>query len=289
MRALVIVYLLAVAVTWAGSQNGVESAGLPAFAWCALLAFGLQWLAFLPAYLRQTEIFYDLTGSITFVSTVSLALYLSPERDARSLLLAGCVTVWALRLGSFLFARILADGSDSRFDRIKPHPLRFFTTWSLQGLWVLLTAGCALAAITASHRSALGALEALGALLWLLGLCIETAADHQKRAFRRRSGGDTFISEGLWSLSRHPNYFGEILLWTGVALMALPALRGWQLATLVSPLFVYLLLTRVSGIVLLEKKADARWGGRPGYEAYKANTPLLVPRLSRLTDTGETK
>ena len=189
------------------------------------------------------------------------------------------VFVWAARLGSFLFARIREDGSDSRFDQIKPNPLRFFITWSLQGLWVLLTAACALAAITSSARVPLGLLAGIGIALWLAGFVIEVIADRQKRVFRSRAGSGEYITTGLWSRSRHPNYFGEILLWCGIAVLAFPALHGWQLATLISPVFVYMLLTRVSGVPLLEKKADKKWGGQPEYEAYKANTPVLVPRL----------
>jgi steroid 5-alpha reductase family enzyme len=278
MKALSVVYLLAIAMAWAGSQGGTAAAGFPVFAWCALLAFALQWLAYIPAYLRQTERFYDLTGSITYVSGTLLAVALSGAMDDRSLLLAGFILVWAARLGSFLFKRISEDGSDSRFDKIKPDPLRFFVTWSLQGLWVLITAGCAWAAIT-SAPVPLSAVDGLGIALWLCGFAIEVIADRQKRRFRAEAGPEAFIQSGLWARSRHPNYFGEIMLWFGIALLALPALQGWQLATLVSPLFVYLLLTRVSGIPLLEKKADRKWGGRDDYEAYKASTPLLVPRL----------
>ena len=151
MIPLIVVYILAVAMTWAGSQGGVWFGSLPVFALCALLAFGLQWLAFIPAYLKQTELFYDLTGSLGFIGATLLALFLADTLDARSSLLAACVLIWAVRLGSFLFVRILRDGSDYRFDRIKPDTLRFFLTWSLQGLWILLTAGCALAAITATE------------------------------------------------------------------------------------------------------------------------------------------
>ena len=75
--------------------------------------------------------------------------------------------------------------------------------------------------------------------------------------------------------SRHPNYCGEILLWTGIAFIALPALSGWSLATLISPVFVYVLLTRISGIPLLETRSDAKWGDDPEYRAYKQRTPVL--------------
>jgi steroid 5-alpha reductase family enzyme len=239
----------------------------------------MQWLAFVPAYLKQTEAFYDLTGSLTFICCTLLALVLSAQFDLRSVLLAIFITVWAARLGSFLFLRIHQDGSDDRFDRIKPDSMRFFMTWSLQGLWVLLTAGAALAAITSTEHVALSATDLLGAALWLAGFAIEVIADRQKREFRRSSGRGQFITTGLWSRSRHPNYFGEIVLWLGVALLALPALSGWQLVTMISPVFVFVLLTKISGIPLLERKADRKWGGQPMYESYKAKTPVLFPRL----------
>jgi len=261
----------------AGSHSGSVYLGLPVFAWCVLLAFGLQWLAFIPAYLRQTEKFYDLTGSLSYISVVFVAVLMSGHTDSRSLLLAALIIIWALRLGSFLFLRILADGSDSRFDKIKPRPISFLATWSLQGLWVSMTAGCALAAITTDTVKPLTLLDLIGIVLWLLGFALEVIADRQKRRFRQLHGSGQFITTGLWSRSRHPNYLGEIMLWLGVALLAAPALQGWQWVTAISPLFVYLLLTRVSGIPLLERKSDQKWGDDPQYLAYEAKVPVLVP------------
>ncbi|MEM1110384.1 MAG: DUF1295 domain-containing protein [Pseudomonadota bacterium] len=273
-----LVYLLALGATWAGSDGTITVAGLSVFAWCALLAFSLQWLAFIPAYLKQTEVYYDLTGSLTFISTVMLALLLSQNLDSRSILLASCIILWAARLGSFLFRRIRQDGADSRFERIKPDPRRFFLTWSLQGLWVVLTAGCAWAAMTSERSVALSLIELLGFALWLAGWLLEVVADRQKRFFRTTYGSEGFINSGVWRFCRHPNYLGEIILWFGIALIALPALQGWQHVSLISPLFVAVLLTRVSGIPLLERKADRKWGGQADYEAYKRSTPTLIPR-----------
>ncbi|HEY7775263.1 MAG TPA: DUF1295 domain-containing protein [Kineobactrum sp.] len=275
----IIVLLLAAAIAFAGSDGGVRHQGWPVFALCAALAFAVQWLAFVPAYLRQTEKYYDLTGSATYLAVVWLAVGLGGTHDTRSLLLAACISLWALRLGSFLFHRVHQDGGDSRFDKIKPVPSRFLFTWTLQGLWVLITAGCALAAITSGSEQPLGTLGLAGVVVWAGGFLIEVVADRQKRVFRQAHGSEQFISCGLWARSRHPNYFGEIVLWCGIALIALPALSGWQWLTLISPVFVFLLLTRVSGVPLLERKADQRWGDNPDYQRYKANTPALVPRL----------
>lgn len=280
--AVPVVVLIAALVAVAGSQGGSTAGGFPVFALCVILAFAIQWLAFVPAYLLQTERFFDLTGSLTYIAVAVVALLLSSSVDARSVLLVAMVVIWAARLGSYLFLRIRKAGADSRFDEIKPSFPRFLNTWTLQGLWVTLTLSAALAAITASERVSLGTVTAIGIVVWVVGIGLEATADAQKSRFRADPANKgRFIRGGLWSWSRHPNYFGEILLWVGVAIVALPVLRGWQWVTLISPVFVFLLLTRVSGVPLLEKSADKRWGGEPEYEAYKARTSILLPRPPR--------
>jgi steroid 5-alpha reductase family enzyme len=272
------ILLVATLLALAGSEGGHRALGVPVFALCGVVCFALNWLAFVPSFAARTERYYDLTGTLTYLLVVALALAFG-NRDARSLLLGLLVAVWALRLGSFLFARILREGADRRFDALKQDALRFLMAWTLQGLWVFLTAASALAAMTTAAPAPLDPLAALGAAVWVAGFAIEVAADRQKAAFRADPRNrDRFVATGLWAWSRHPNYFGEILLWTGVALAAVPSLSGWSLATLVSPLFVYVLLTRVSGIPLLEARSDAKWGQDSDYQAYRARTPVLWPR-----------
>lgn len=279
LAILPIALALAFGLAWAGSQGGARVGGLPLFALCVDLAIVSQWIAFVPAYLGRTERFYDLTGSLTYLTVTAVALWRGPDPDTRSWLLAALVAVWAARLGSFLFRRILAEGSDRRFDEIKTSFVRFFVAWTLQGVWVALTMGAALAALTTDRSVPLGMVGAMGLALWVVGFGIEVVADGQKRRFRSRpENADRFIASGLWAWSRHPNYFGEIVLWVGVAVIAFPVLAGWQYVTLVSPVFVTLLLTKVSGVPMLEARADQKWGGDPEYEAYKASTPVLVPR-----------
>ena len=271
-----VVVLAGCFLAFAGSQGSVLAGELPAFAVCVALAFIIQWIAFIPAYALQTEKFFDLTGSVTYVVTLVAALILG-EGDPRSMLLALLIAIWAVRLGSFLFSRIHADGSDRRFDRIKPSFSMFLMTWTLQGLWVSLTAACALAAMTSIATEPLGIFAITGGLVWLLGFAIEVVADNQKRRFRaREENKDAFITSGLWAWSRHPNYFGEITLWIGIAVIALPVLSGWQLVTLVSPVFVYVLLTRISGVRMLEARADRTWGEDATYQAYKGATPPIM-------------
>jgi steroid 5-alpha reductase family enzyme len=276
--ALPIIILVGLGLALAGSQGGASVAGVPVFALAVALAFVIQWVAFIPAYLKQTEKFFDLTGSLTFISVVVLAAALSPEVDARSWLLLGMVVVWAARLGSFLFRRIHAAGEDRRFREIKPSISRFLLTWTLQGIWVSFSLAAALAAITSETRLPLDAFALVGLLVWVFGFGFEVLADTQKSRFKADpANAGKFIHTGLWSWSRHPNYFGEIVLWVGVAIVALPILQGWQWVTLISPVFIALLLTRISGIPMLERRADEKWGGQADYEAYKASTSILVP------------
>ncbi len=270
--------LLGAGLAAAGSQGGYAVAGIPIYALCVAAAFLIQWIAFIPAWLKRTEKFYDLTGGITYITVTLLAALSTPNLDARSLLLAGIVIVWAVRLASFLFLRIRAAGEDRRFRELKESFGRFLLTWTLQGLWVTFSLAAALAAITSTLRLDLDLFALLGFLLWLTGFAIEVIADRQKSAFNAKpENKGRFINSGLWAWSRHPNYFGEIVLWIGAALIALPVLRGWQYATLVSPVFIILLLTRISGIPLLEKRADQKWGNEAEYQAYKARTPALIP------------
>jgi steroid 5-alpha reductase family enzyme len=277
--ALPVVIMIGLGVALAGSQGGASVFGIPLFALSVGLAFLIQWLVFIPAYLLQTEKFFDLTGSITYISVTIIAVLLNPVVDGRSILLLVMVVIWATRLGTFLFRRIQKAGKDARFDEIKPSFIRFLSAWTLQGLWVTFTLATALAAITTTTRKELGLFALIGFLIWVFGFAIEVVADTQKSRFRADPmNKGKFIDTGLWARSRHPNYFGEIVLWIGVAFIALPILRGWQWVTLISPVFVTLLLTRISGVPMLEKRADEKWGGQEGYEAYKERTPVLIPR-----------
>ncbi|MEJ2088703.1 MAG: DUF1295 domain-containing protein [Gammaproteobacteria bacterium] len=269
--------IVAAGIGVAGSLTGERIGGIPAFAICGLIAFAVQWIVFVPAYLRQTEHYFDLTGSVTYIVLAWVGW--SVGGDGRAWLLAGLVTVWAVRLGSFLFGRVREAGGDRRFDAIKPDFMQFLMTWTLQGLWVFLTLSPALAAMTSTDGRPLGPVAAIGSLFWLAGFAFEVTADAQKRRFRAEAANrDRFITTGLWSWSQHPNYFGEIVLWCGIAIIAAPVLSGWQWATMISPVFVWLLLTRISGIRMLDARARRRWGDDAAYQSYRARTPRLVPR-----------
>ena len=273
---------VAVAVSVAGSHNGESFGGIRVFAICAIIAFAIQWLAFIPAYLSQTERFFDLTGSITYITVAAVGVVAVGNWEPRSLVIATLIFVWAVRLGWFLFQRVRRSGGDQRFDSIKRHFPSFFLIWTLQGLWVLLTAAAGLAAITTAKPAALEWTAFVGVGIWAVGFVIEAVADGQKRAFRSDpANGGRFIRSGLWAWSRHPNYFGEIVIWVGIAIIAAPALSHWQWVTMVSPVFVFVLLTRVSGIPILERQASARWGDDQDYLEYRTKTPVLLLRPPR--------
>ncbi|MGS0562278.1 DUF1295 domain-containing protein [Microbacterium aurugineum] len=284
--AIIAALVIGALVALAGSQDGTTVGGIPLFALAVAAAFAIQIIAFIPAMLLQTERFFDLTGSLTFFVISAALVLLSPLPDARSWILAAMVMLWAVRLGSFLVLRVHKAGSDGRFDKIKGSPLRFLQVWVIQGAWVSLTASAAWIAISSDPAAGapIGWLTILGIVVWALGMAIEIIADVQKSAFRADPRHrDEFIRTGLWSRSRHPNYFGEIVIWVGVFVAAAPVLVGWQWVALLSPLFVILLLTRVSGIPLLEARADEKWGERADYIEYRENTPVLIPRLTRPT------
>ncbi len=272
-----VILTIGLGVTYMAGLNGTQFGPISVFFLCGLWAFAVNWLGFIPANIYKTEKFYDLVGAFTNLTIVLLAAVLSQPLSVRSILVTLFVSVWALRLGTYLFKRIADAGGDKRFNEIKIYPLRFLNAWQLQGLWIILTTACAVAIITSGTQAPLDIFAYIGIALWLVGFAIEVIADNQKKAFRSNPDNKgKFIQNGLWSWSRHPNYFGEIVLWVGIAIMALPVLSGWSWLALISPVFVILLLTKVSGLPMLEAGADKKWGGQEDYEAYKARTSVLV-------------
>ena len=244
-------------------------------------AFIIQWIAFIPAYIGQTEKFYDLVGSSTYVFVIGYVNFhnwSAPSVNWGSLVLAAFIVLWAARLGTFLFVRINKNKEDKRFASIKPSPTRFFMAWTLQGMWVSLCAMCALTAIASDQGVVINPFFYAGALVFVTGLAMEIIADWQKSVFRENpKNKDQFIQHGLWSYSRHPNYFGEIILWTGISIMSFSSLSGWQYITLISPIFTYVLLVYISGVRILEASGMEKWGHLESYRLYVRNTPSLIP------------
>ena len=241
-----------------------------------ILIFCIQWISFFPAYIFQTEKFYDLTGSITYLSIVLSTVYITGSQNIADYIIVGCVAIWALRLGSFLFMRIHKSGEDRRFRSIKPNFTRFLMTWTLQGMWVSMCLLCVLTALSSYNGIILNYIFFVGLFIFISGFFIEVIADHQKTIFRKdEKNKDKFISTGLWAYSRHPNYFGEIMLWFGISVMSFSSLSGLQYLTLISPIFVYILLVYISGVRILEEQGLKKWGSLESYNEYIKNTPSL--------------
>ena len=271
-----VVFIVAIAIANASGSSLVLQA--------VFIAFSIQWIAFIPAYIFQTEKFYDLMGSITYLTVIWFTLISSSNELALTsignIIIVLLISSWAVRLGTFLFLRIKKDGEDKRFRTIKPSASRFFMTWTLQGLWVSLCSMCALTAISSENGIILNLFFYIGVVIFIFGFAIEIIADNQKSKFRSiEANKDRFITTGLWAKSRHPNYLGEILLWLGVAIISLSSLSGWQYLTLISPIFTYLLLVYVSGVRMLEERGEKKWGHNEEYIKYKSTTPRLFFNL----------
>ena len=277
----IISVIIAGAFAWAGSYGGPSFAGFPALVLIVGTGFLIHWIIFLPSFFAKTEKFYDITGTVAYFVMTGLAVYIASESSSLSLLskiIAAMVLVWALRLGLFLLVRVFHVGEDKRFSEAKKSFFKFLMFFSLSALWVFLTTANALTLILNNPDINDVLFLGIGGIIWVIGFLFEVIADEQKRRFRKKgSNYGQFITTGLWSISRHPNYFGEILIWIGMAVISFPVLSGWQYATLISPLFVILMLTRVSGINLLEESADKKWGNLDEYQTYKANTAALIP------------
>ena len=245
-----------------------------------LFAFIIQWVLFIPAFLFKTEKFYDISGSFTYISIISYVYYQSyllKGFNLGNLILVFFIGFWAVRLGSFLFLRIHKAGEDKRFRLIKRSPTQFFMTWTFQGMWVSLCSACALTAMASDQGLIINNWFYIGSFLFLFGLAIEIIADYQKTIFRKdEKNKDNFIKTGLWALSRHPNYLGEIILWLGVSVISFSSLSDWQYITLISPIFTYLLLVHISGVRILESNGKKKWGHLKNYNEYIDKTPMLL-------------
>ena len=251
--------------------------GIQNITYAVLFIFLIHLLIFLPSYFFQTEKFFDLTGTISYVSSVLFIFFKSNTVDSinlGSLALSTFIIIWSLRLGTFLFLRIKKAGKDRRFNEIKKSFSWFFMTFSVSGMWVTICSICALTGI--ANGIIFSSTTIIGIIIFIIGFTIEIIADSQKTKFRANDDNkDKFISSGLWKYSRHPNYLGEIILWLGISLISFSSLEGFQYITLISPIFTYLLLVNVSGINFLEKSGKKKWGHLESYKKYLKETPRL--------------
>ena len=277
----IVCYFLAVVV----SSGTIESDGLSLIMMAMYISFAIHWILFLPSYIFQTEKFYDLTGSLTYITVLSFVVFIKQTAvheilDLRSLLLYFCIMIWTVRLGGFLFWRVLKDGHDKRFKTILPSFSQLFMTWTLSAAWVFIQSLSALVALSALVQVEMGVIGWIGLGLWIFGFGFQVLADYQKTKFKSNPSNEgKFITGGLWDLSRHPNYFGEVTLWIGISVIAVPVMSGLQYVSLISPVFGFLLIYFVSGVRMLEHRSDKKWGEKPEYQEYKRNTPVFFPKL----------
>ena len=263
------------------SYNSTKLSGIPILVICLLLIFFIHLIIFLPSFIFKTEKYFDITGTVTFLCCIIISIssiyYIENENiSLRSIILSTIISLWTIRLGTFLLLRIIKEGKDKRFTEIKKSFSSFLLTWTMSSLWVFLTSMNALTSIINNKIINNDFFLHIGLSVWVIGFLIESIADFQKNNFRKKYK-NKFISSGLWKYSRHPNYFGEIILWIGISIITYPTLDGLQNLTLITPFLIYLLLTKISGINLLEEKAEQEWGNDPSYIKYKNNTPQLIP------------
>lgn len=238
---------------------------------------------FIPAFIWKTDKLTDLSYSITFIA-ISVWLLATNQSNLIATILILMICAWAIRLGTFLYIRIRKQTRDSRFDGMREVFFKFLKFWILQGVsvWVIMMPVILFfqnSSTTLNKTSVF--FVTVGFLIWLTGLLIESFADYQKYVFKQNpENKDRWISTGLWRKTRHPNYLGEITLWIGVYLFVFPFLSdGQSVVALISPLFIFILLKYISGVPLLEKSADAKWGHNPDYTTYKAKSGIILPKL----------
>ena len=268
------IYLL----SFLGTNVVITIQSINSFTFLLLSSVIIQIIFFIPSFFLKTEKLYDLIGSTTYIF-VALIAYLSVDnKTTTDTILLFFVIIWGTRLGTYLFKRIQRDSEDVRFEKAKRNFFWFLQYWMGQALWVSITSCAAVIAILKPESNTLNIYGYIGIIFWIFGFTFEVIADLQKNNFKKsQNTTQNYISTGLWSKSRHPNYFGEITLWVGMYIISLSSFSGIEYLTIISPIFVYILLTRMSGINMLEKIADERYGHLDEYLEYKEKTPILVP------------
>jgi len=247
---------------------------------CLGIDFGIQAVGYLHACVFRTEKLYDFCGAGAFLGVTAYSYFGGlAANQPRAIIASALAAAWAARLGSFLFARVIIFGRDRRFDEVKNDLPKFGVFWFMQGVWVFASLLPILLLNSQAAQPALSALDWVGIAVWGLGFTTEVLADVQKFQFKVNNPDTSkWIDQGLWSYSRHPNYFGEMTLWVGMYLLCFQGMEtGGKIAAVVSPLFVSSLLLFASGIPILEKNADKKWGHLEEFRKYKEEVSILVP------------
>ncbi|KAH7679520.1 3-oxo-5-alpha-steroid 4-dehydrogenase (acceptor) protein [Dioscorea alata] len=247
-------------------------------AFTALVTVGYQLVFFIITALLKFDKVTDFAGSTNFIILSILTLAIKGTWHFRQIVLTVLVVIWGFRLGLFLLMRILQWGEDRRFDEMRNNLGKLAVFWIFQAVWVW-TVSLPVTVVNASDRNpSVQARDIIGWIMWSIGITIEATADQQKLIFKNSPvNKGKWCNVGVWRYCRHPNYFGEILLWWGIFVASTPVLRGAEWLVIFGPVFLTLLLLFVSGVPLLEESADKRYGGIEEYRLYKNTTSPLVP------------
>lgn len=244
-----------------------------------LISLAINTIGFLAAYKLRTDKLTDFSYALSFVILNLFGLIRSENVNLPNILLLSAITLWALRLGTYLVIRIRAWGRDRRFDEVRGNFIKFFHFWFFQGLTAWVVSIASLQHFKLNSSTELTLISVLGLVIFAKGLSIETCADLQLFKFSKdKVSKGKFIKHGLWVYSRHPNYLGEITVWFGLWIYTLPILTLTQsLIGFISPLFIFLMIRFVSGVPKLEKSAEEKWGTQKEFQAYKNKTGLILP------------
>jgi steroid 5-alpha reductase family enzyme len=243
-----------------------------------MISFAIQAIFFIFAAWFKTDKVTDFSYSLTFIILTLIAFLQNGAFAPLQTVVAMAVLIWAFRLGMYLFIRILNIGKDTRFDDKRGDPLKFLGFWVLQAVTVWIVMLPVTAFLSMDQLHGWSALSIIGAILWIIGFTVEAVSDSQKYRFKNiKANRGKWIDSGLWKYSRHPNYFGETVLWWGLFLVMAPSFEGLLYLTIAGPLFITLLLLFVSGIPLLEKSAEERYGDNEAFREYRKRTSIFIP------------
>lgn len=274
-----IVLLIIICITYLLSFDSIKINNFPLVYIFTIIILILNTLSFMHSYVFKTDIFFDLIGSISFISVGVASLILITDVDANQILIFFLLIIWALRLGPFLFIRRLSAGPDERLSEYFKSPLSLYFIWTMNSLWVFLTSLSMIVIFSSSQDNEFGLMQWLGLLIWVFGFLIEVVSDTQKNKFNKKNKG-AFIESGLWKYIRHPNYLGEIIIWFGIFVISINYINSiFTALSILSPIFVFILLRFLTGVPQLEQRGEEKWGKQEKYLKYKERTGILLPKF----------
>ena len=272
---LAVIFVLAYII----SLDSLLINGIPLVYIFVITILSINSLFFIHSYLFKTDIFFDLIGSISFISTGVLSLIFIPDVDGNQILIFFLLIFWALRLGPYLFLRRLNSGADERLDEYFKSPLSLYFLWIMNSLWVFMTSISMIVIFSSKDNYEFGLVQWLGLLIWILGFIIEVVSDSQKNKFNKKNKGK-FINIGLWKYIRHPNYLGEIIIWLGIFVISISYINSiFTSLSILSPIFVFVLLRFLTGVPQLEVRGEKKWGKQKEYINYIKETGIIFPKI----------